>query len=97
MFRIAKSRLILENLTRWSSAFLLLESVKKAYENNLFDGMDAEQIRLVPLETIDIYLQILKPAYLFSIQFQRLKLKHIRNHSKCAKINSNIQNDELAW
>lgn len=30
MFRLEKCRLRLENLTRWSSAYLMLETVKKA-------------------------------------------------------------------
>jgi hypothetical protein len=69
MFRIRKCRLRLENLTRWSSAYLLLESVKRAFDGGLFDEFEPEEIP-VTLETIEIYLQVLKPAYLFSIHFQ---------------------------
>ncbi len=36
-FNKSKARLRLENVTRWSSAFLMLESVKKAYDKELFD------------------------------------------------------------
>jgi hypothetical protein len=36
VFRKKKCRLRLENLTRWSSAFLVLESVKRAYDRGSF-------------------------------------------------------------
>ena len=55
--------------------------------------MDAEQIQLVPLETIDIYLQILKPAYLFSIQFQSSNSKRSETIPCVLK----LINDDLAW
>jgi len=43
MFRIKKCRLRLENLTRWSSAYLLLESVKRAFDAGLFDEFETER------------------------------------------------------
>ncbi len=43
MFRIKKFRLRLENLTRWSSAYLLLESVKRAFDAGLFDEFETER------------------------------------------------------
>ncbi|RNA38909.1 hypothetical protein BpHYR1_038624 [Brachionus plicatilis] len=36
-FNKSKARLRLENATRWSSAFLMLESVKRAYDKELFN------------------------------------------------------------
>jgi len=51
MFRNKKCRLRLENLTRWSSAYLLLESVKRALDGGLFDEFEPEEIP-VTLETI---------------------------------------------
>lgn len=68
-FRIAKCRLRLENDTRWSSAYLMLESVKRAYDKGLFDAGSVECP--VPLETVEAYIQILKPAYLLSVSFQK--------------------------
>lgn len=67
IFRINKCRLRLENLTRWSSAYLMLETVKRAYDNNVFNS---DFICPIDLNTIELYLQILKPAYLLSISFQ---------------------------
>ena len=37
-FKEKKCRLQCENLTRWSSSFLMLESVKRAYEKGAFNG-----------------------------------------------------------
>jgi len=62
-------------LIRWSSAYLLLESVKRAFDGGLFDEFKPEEIP-VTLETIEIYLQVLKPANLFSIHFQGMNAKH---------------------
>lgn len=70
VFASKKCRLRLENLTRWSSAFLLLESVKRAYDRKAFDEVD---ICPITLETVELYLQILKPAYDLSISFQNDK------------------------
>lgn len=70
VFRENKSRLRIENLTRWSSAYLLLESTKRAYDNNMFNENNSEATCPVDLRTIEIYLQILKPAYLLSLAFQ---------------------------
>lgn len=69
-FRKNKSRLRLENLTRWSSAYLMLESVKRAYDRNLFDSNDVDLACPVDLQTIETYLQILKPSYLLSVSLQ---------------------------
>ena len=53
-----------KNLTRWSSAFLMLESVKKAFDDEIVAGQ-------VDLKSIEIYLQILNPAYRISLSFQK--------------------------
>lgn len=67
MFRNKKCRLRCENATRWSSSYLLLESTKRAYDKNMFD----EQLQCpVSKEKIELYLQILKPAYILSLKFQ---------------------------
>jgi len=69
-FRKNKSRLRLENLTRWSSAYLMIESVKRAYDRNLFDSNNADLACPIDLQTIETYLQILKPSYLLSVSLQ---------------------------
>ena len=66
-FRLLKFRLRLENLTRWSSSYLMLESVKRAHSRNAFQGLDFE----IPMTLIDIYLQILKPAYILTLSWQK--------------------------
>ena len=42
---------------------MLLESVKKAYDNGAFSEIDMEKKCPIDLETVEIYLQILKPVY----------------------------------
>ena len=65
-FRNKKCRLRLENATRWSSGFLMLESIKRAYDRGVIDESEFP----VRLEIIELYLQILKPAYLLNVFFQ---------------------------
>lgn len=62
-----KCRLRLENATRWGSAFLVLETIRKAHEKNAFEA--SEQLP-VPIKVIDVYLRILKPAYLVNVSLQ---------------------------
>ncbi len=47
----------------------MLESVKRAYDAKLFEN--DQIICPVDLETIEVYLQILAPAYRVSVGFQR--------------------------
>ncbi|CAF0799022.1 unnamed protein product [Brachionus calyciflorus] len=70
-------RLRLENTTRWSSAYLMLESVLRAYSKNLFVSENPDLRCPVSGQNIEIYLQILKPAYILNINFQN-------NHSSIA-------------
>jgi hypothetical protein len=70
IFKNLKCRLRLENLTRWDSVYLALEMIKKAYDRGAFDSNDNSLRLPVPIEIIIMYLQILKPAYLFSIGCQ---------------------------
>lgn len=72
-FAKKKSRLRIENATRWSSAFLMLESVKRAYVKNAFIDENEELKCPVSLKKVEIYLQILQPAYRLSISFQNNK------------------------
>ena len=71
VFRSKKCRVRLENLTRWSSSYLLLESVKRAYDKNVFVQGNPEKECPISLSKIETYLQILKPAYILSTQFQQ--------------------------
>lgn len=70
VFLKKKSRLRIENRTRWSSAYLLLESVKRAYDKQLFDDNNDELRCPLSLKQVETYLQILQPAYRFTISFQ---------------------------
>jgi len=71
VFRNLKSKLRLPNATRWSSAFLMLESVKRAYDRGAFSSSGHECP--VSLDVVELYLQILKPAYLLTNNWQRDK------------------------
>ena len=46
----------------------MLESVKRAYDKKAFDD---EIVCPVDLKSIEIYLQILNPAYRISLSFQK--------------------------
>lgn len=66
-FNDNKSRLRLDNLTRWLSSFLMLYSFYKAYKKNSFP------VKLpcpVSLLVIEKYLLILLPAYQFNLIMQ---------------------------
>jgi hypothetical protein len=62
IFRNLKCRPKLDQKTRWSSALLMLLSVKKAYENGAFDG---DITCPIPYETIEVYIQILFTSLAF--------------------------------
>jgi len=64
-FTLLKCRLRLENATRWSSTYMMLESIKKAFDRNAFKDVT------LPIKEIEIYLQILKPAYILSLNWQK--------------------------
>jgi hypothetical protein len=62
IYEIKSSRLRCENKTRWSSGFLNLISVYKAYKNKVNEVADCP----LDFEKIKFYLQILLPAYRFT-------------------------------
>ena len=65
-----KNRIRNENLTRWSSSFLILNSFSKAYLKKCFEnGLKCP----VSQEKIEFYLNLLLPAYRFSLLYQRNK------------------------
>ena len=66
IFKDLNCRLRLENKTRWGVVFLVLEALKKAYDKGAFT--DAESP--IPIELVSIYLEILKPAYIFNLTLQ---------------------------
>jgi hypothetical protein len=67
---VEKSRLRVENATRWSSSYLMLESFKKCFDKNIFDG---EYKPPFSQQKIELYLQILLPAYRLSTILQSTK------------------------
>ena len=67
ILRQKKCRLRTENLTRWSSTYLMLESIKKAYDREAFSE---ENKCPVDMKTIEVYLQIPRPAYQFMLGLQ---------------------------
>ena len=68
VFQINKNRLRGNNITRWSSAFLLLNSFYKAYKKNIFTD---ENKCPVTLAEIEFYIELLLPAYRFTLLHQR--------------------------
>ncbi len=52
------------------AVYLLLESVKRAYDRGEFNQTDFDLACPVELEEVELYLQILAPAYFVSIGFQ---------------------------
>jgi len=71
IFRLKKGKLRLANATRWSSCYLMLESVKRAFDKGCFLACNIECP--VSLDAIELYLQILKPAYILTNNWQRDK------------------------
>lgn len=65
-----KARLRIENKTRWSSSYLMLESFHRAYLRNAFPS---ESPCPVSFEDIELYLQILLPAFKFNLIMQKTK------------------------
>ena len=63
-----KCVLRLENSTRWSSTFLMLRVLSKAFKRKALDQVDIE----CPIneDLVDQYLKVLKPIYLFNIGLQ---------------------------
>ena len=63
-----KARLRIENDTRWSSSFLMLEAFQKAYLRN---ALPVDKPCPISLKTIECYMQILSPAFKFSLLMQK--------------------------
>ena len=63
-----KARLRIENATRWSSQFLLIESHHNGYKKGIFTD---EFPCPVKFEALELYLQILHPAFQFNLIMQR--------------------------
>ncbi len=64
----AKSRLKCDNKTRWNSSFLMLVSIMKAYEKNVFNN---DYKCPYSLASIEKYVQVLLPVYKFLLFVQR--------------------------
>jgi len=65
-----KVRFRINNETRWSSVFLLLDCIHKAYIRGLFTP---EFKCPISLEEIEFYLQILLPAFQFNLIMQKTR------------------------
>ena len=67
--REKKCVLRLENATRWSSGFLRLKKVSLAYKRGAISEL---KDFVCPMDeaSVDFYLQILKPVYLFDVGLQ---------------------------
>ena len=63
----SKARLRIENKTRWSSEFMVLEAFHKGYLENIFGDYPCP----VRFEAIEYYIQILLPALTFNLTMQR--------------------------
>ena len=63
-----KSRLRIYQKTRWCGAILLLMSNKRAYDRGCYENGVACP---VDLDTIETYIQILKPAYLTTLGWEK--------------------------
>jgi hypothetical protein len=82
IFHDLKCRLKLSQLTRWASDYLLLASVKRAYEKGAFSASEVECP--VSLETlVDAYIQILAPAYDFCLALQY-------DHASISEVNPGV-------
>ncbi|CAF1149830.1 unnamed protein product [Brachionus calyciflorus] len=65
-----KARLKMENKTRWSSSFMILDSFHKALKKQAFPPDDPCPINL---DVLELYLQILQPAFQFNLIMQKSK------------------------
>ena len=71
VFKENRCRLRCECVTRWSSAYIVLESVKRAYDKGLIVHIDRYNAAInqennifpISLNEIEAYLQILSPVY----------------------------------
>ena len=63
-----KARLRIENKTRWSSDYLVIESHHRAYKRDIFTTEFPCPLRF---EALELYLQILYPALKFNLIMQR--------------------------
>lgn len=72
-FRKKKCRLRCVNVTRWSSAFMMLEAVLRAFNRNLIsDDESSQDCFPIKLKTIETYYQILIESNEASLDFQKL-------------------------
>lgn len=76
------------SLTRWSSAYMMLVSVKKAMESNIYSEIQNQPN--IQLQTVEIYIQILQPAHELSIGFQS-------NTSTIGEIIPALNRDFFTW
>lgn len=72
-FRYKKCRLRCLNVTRWSSAFMMLEAVLRAFNKKMLSNEAlSENCFPIPLKTVEIYYQVLIEAHESSLDFQKM-------------------------
>ena len=74
MFKDKCCRLRIENLTRWSSTFLMLESIKRAYDRGAFNDNFPSDI---DFKTIEIDSKYLTEWFDFAISKKTFKLSSV--------------------
>ena len=67
VYREQQCKLQKQNFTRFSSSFIMLYSVYKAYKQNLYDETNQLPFDIIEIES---YIQILLPLYAFSNDLQ---------------------------
>lgn len=82
-----KSQLRSENLTRWSSSYLMLLTLQRAYLKGIFND---EYHPAASLNSIETYLKILRPAYIFSLKMEK-------TNSSIADIRPNLNDLFHKW
>lgn len=86
MFSKANCRPKTENTTRWFSQFMVLQWAYRGNKKQLFGDLNCP----VDLNQVEIYLQILAPAYDLNLIFQR-------SDSSICEVLPNILNLKLQW
>lgn len=73
-FRDLRCMLRCENVTRWSSSFLMILAILKAYEKGVI-SFEPNQPNFVNCnrQSLEIYFQILREVHLLSLDFQKIQ------------------------
>lgn len=73
-FRKMRCMLRCENNTRWSSSFLMILAILKAYQKGVISKNENDPNFInVNLESLEIYYKILREIHLLSLDFQKIQ------------------------